>query len=223
MNGMSLTRALVTAALLTLVLHCSPSVEPPLSGSETTNGSALTVAVVGSMVHGKSARGFEVALYQLNFMPDTQGVPVYRTFADDSGLFRFEQIPEGAYNLFSFAPHQGGRTGAVVPSLVVGGKNSVADTVTLDSLGSVQGVVKRDGALVGGVKIYAPGTPFSATTGPAGGYVLQGMPQGTYRIIARYLEGQDGGGTLVLADTARISVSAPDGIRGALDFDLQPQ
>jgi hypothetical protein len=220
MKLIGLTKTICLMALLALALRCSQSAEPPLGGSETTNGDALVVAVVGSGVHGRTAAGFEVALYPRDFSSLTPGMAAYKRFADDSGLFAFEQIPEGVYNLFTFAPHQSGRRGAVVSDLKVGGKGPAADTAQLDSLGGVQGVVRRDGVVVGGVKLFAQGTPFASVTDATGAYVLSGMPQGSYRVIARYLQSSDGGEDLVFTDSARISVSAPRGLDNDHDFDL---
>ncbi len=188
--------------LIVALLACPGACTAQLSGitgnaaPESHSDAAIAgdeAVVAGRSLHGRAvslngtaAPGAVVRLFRAGpAAGDRDTNPVASTVAGAGGYFSFEHIPDGTYNVeIAFSRD----TVAFVPGILLsGGKSKEVGDVTLTAPGSIVG---RVGASEGvtdlrGVEVYIPGSSFFARTDESGGFLLGGIPAGTYELAAQ--------------------------------------
>jgi hypothetical protein len=135
------------------------------NGSEVTNGTAITV-------QGPADSALVIA-YPRNYVPmygDTNTLK--KTYTDSNGAFSL-QLGDSAWNLLIYS-----RTG--LGAFVPVNHDSALDTVKLDSLGTIQGIVQD--STIPFEYIMITGSPFFARLAPESTFVMTKVPPFTYEI-----------------------------------------
>lgn len=94
--------------------------------------------------------------------------PLAMTLTDSAGIYRFEKVPEGSYNL---TVDKDGRFGAQISAVVRQGTVTEVPQVTLTPVVTIKGVVRVDATLFGGedlpqVLVWILGTSLGAVPEP---------------------------------------------------------
>ena len=165
---------------------------PMQAGSETTSG--VEIAVKGTTMSGATASSAKVMLFSAHYLSgDTQW------FADtvmpnDAGIFEFNDLPPGDYNLYVFA-YDTLAKGAAILGITVLSNNSdgtVRDSARLSTLHTITGTATHEGKPDSQTQVYIVGSPFYARTDSQGGFSFQEVPFGAYTVVARLLVERSG-------------------------------
>ena len=190
---------LLAAACL---LACVPSGEsdgPPGDGPSTETGNPALAGKVRDAA-GAPAGGARVLLLRLPGGADSalrSPTRVDSAVADADGAYRFDSLAAGAYAVLGSDDARG--LTALLPRAEVPAGDARflrRDTLILKRPGSLAGFVRRDdnpkpaGVIANeGILARVAGTERAAYTDTAGRYVLEGVPEGLYRVAFAAADG----------------------------------
>ncbi|MGL1933488.1 MAG: DUF2341 domain-containing protein [Fibrobacterales bacterium] len=164
------------------LMHCSVSTDVSKGGSievENPITADTTTTIEGTLYtqNGIAARAAQVTLLDNDYVPLSSDTLLFRTDTDSTGLFRFTDIPEGAYRLFFLDTLQ--HYTAASPRIAIAQDSTVTLTDTLTKAGSLSLPLDTSLIQTGGLA-YIPGT-LLYTQVNKGDTILQldGIPAGT--------------------------------------------
>jgi hypothetical protein len=108
------------------------------------------------------------------------------TFADESGIFKFDTLPEGFYNLT--ARNFNADSGTIITSICINKLNSreIRKASEYAALGSITGTTFINSESTGFVLVYVIGTDFRDTADIKGVYTIEKVPPGIYKISGTF-------------------------------------
>lgn len=178
-----ITYVTLVASLFLQVIFCS---KPELAGGvETTNG--VTIAIKQDQISGIAPAGSRIVLCDSSYAVYTSFEPFTplffdTTFADETGKFRFDSLPEGGYNLT--ARNFNADSGALITNISINRLNLKEKQKASEyaALGSIVGRVLIDSKNVGLALVYVMGTELRDTADGQGTYIIEKVPPGVYKI-----------------------------------------
>ncbi|MBD3392570.1 MAG: hypothetical protein GF418_10810 [Chitinivibrionales bacterium] len=200
------------SAALALAATCSTSevaVNPdPGGGSETWGMRGILVDMDSEFVEGAV-----VELYA-----DTAGAAAVIAVdtTDTAGEYRFDTtdlVSGTVYNLA--ADFDKGALVAFIENIPYAGDTITVGVDTMKAPGAVAGVALLVDTNHAGILCYIPGTSYAGFTNDTGGFVIRGVPEGTYRVYYDndgYARGIDTGVVVTSGDTTVLAAQqlAPD-------------
>ncbi len=170
----------IITSVAVLVCRCSG---PADAGSETTSG--VEIAVEGTGIHGKTATGATVMIFDTQYVAGSTRMFSDTAMADENGNVAFTDLPAGRYNLFVYSD----KGGAIVHGIPVGIQDnaSYADTESFTPLRTVSGVVTLQGQPGPHSQVFIPGSPYLAETDAQGNFSFTEIPEGVYTITVHQL------------------------------------
>ncbi len=146
------------------------------------NGMPIADALV--MVYGSDSSG---VLAKISSRADAGFTPSFldSTLTDANGRYSFPGLKNGRYNLEGIFQNNGDTQTVLIPSILLeGGINLGTDTLRIP--GSILIQAQSNGAPLGGVQCYVPGSSLIAISDDAGRCLITGVPPGIFQVRLQY-------------------------------------
>jgi hypothetical protein len=199
----------ITCALIVLsILHCTNQT----SGVETTNGAV--VYVHAESVDGVTPPHAIVYLFDKNYIPFIDSGLGIATVADENGKFSFKGLNIDTVSITMFSSDL-----LNAAYLDVGASDGRFDT-RLDGKGMLNGTVTASETDM--VLIYIAGTSFYSLQRGSGPFVINSLPEGTYKVAAAVLKkATDTSGYVIIKESITQSVAIVSGKTASVVLTVQ--
>lgn len=185
-NIIKLTVFLLVSAITIQFVSCTVQ---SAGGVETTNG--ITYAIKGNQISGFAPAGSEIILCDLEYKSSMTLEPLKNMFiekviADDEGMFRFDLLQDGTYNLMGRNSQYD--SGVIIKEININNADineiSWSQVYEYKQLGSVSGMVYNEYDSTCKALVSIVGTGLSCQADSSGAYSIDKIPAGTYIVFA---------------------------------------
>ncbi|NLL14922.1 MAG: carboxypeptidase regulatory-like domain-containing protein [Fibrobacter sp.] len=154
-----------------------------VAGSETTNGDQIIVIASKGSIYGTAPVGHTIYLFSSDYCPYNDSGFSSTAIADSSGAFSFNNLEIGEYAVYCKLADS---DLSVFVKLMLNRSDGwgIADTVfAFGENGSFSGkLTDATGVPLSLYDVYIPGSPFFTVTDSSGGFVIDSVPEGNYRV-----------------------------------------
>lgn len=167
---------IIILSFLSIYLSCSTEIA---GGSDDTS-TGIEVGLYGKLVL-ENGTPVEDALVQL--YKSTDSIPFDSTLTNDTGLYLFDTIDQGTYNIKGIYIRNNDTLYATHHNIY---HNLLTDagTDTLRAPGYIKGHVDFNKDDKMGVSVFIPGTSYNALTDKDGKFLISGIPPDSFYIVA---------------------------------------
>jgi hypothetical protein len=173
---------LICIAAVTLMTGCAGS--GPLSGSGSQSTNSVTVSVSADSVTVTARRDLKVMVFAADYRPYRDSLYADTAVMSD-GKCTISSLAGGNYTVLMTDTSQG--LSAILQQVPVGSGSAVSLVYagTLDTGGSISGIIRQNGRPAARATAYIQGTPFITVADDSGGYRFSSIPFSAYRVIAK--------------------------------------
>lgn len=211
----------IISLFLSLLFCCSPEYA---GGVETTNG--LTVAVKKNQIRGTAPAGSQIVLCDTSYesyKSFEQFVALFidTTYADESGSFAFESVPDGSYNLTGRSAASD--SGTIIQDIGIHHLNTTETQKSSQYLPlcSVTGTVYIGSQSTGFAVICIMGTNLMDTADSQGVYSIKNVPPGIHRITGSDIKMPKPGETDIYMSIVECAIVPENDRMVRIDLNLQ--
>jgi hypothetical protein len=211
----------IISLFLSFLFCCSPEYA---GGVETTNG--LTVAVKENQIRGTAPVGSQIVLCDTSYAFYTSfqllvELFIDTTYADESGAFAFESVPDGSYNLIGRSAASD--SGTIIQNIGIHHLNTTELHKSSQYLPvcSVTGTVYIGSQSTSFAVICIMGTDLRDTADSQGVYFIRNVPPGIHSITGSYIKMPKPGERDVYMSTIKQDIVSESNRTVQVDLNLQ--
>lgn len=151
-----------------------------VAGSETTNGDQMVVTASKDSIYGTAPVGHTIYLFSSDYCPYNDSGFSRTAIADSSGAFSFNNLKNGEYAVYCKLADS---DLSVFVKLILGSWGNTDTVFAFGENGSFSGkLIDATGVPLSLYNVYIPGSPFFTVTDSSGGFVIDSIPEGNYKV-----------------------------------------